>query len=166
MPRRGHDDYLTKPIRTDALGEMIVRWIGTATEAEISTPADSSPPDRPEVAQLDHDRLAMLRDLDEGDGTLIMILVDEFTSEAHRQLNALRDGVAEGDPQAVERAAHSIKGSSANLGAIRLSELTGHLEELARAGALGSVQSEVAAIAVEFESVQLALAALVEVPTP
>ena len=162
----GMDDYLTKPIRADALGEMIARWIGTGTEPETPTATDSLTPDRPEVAQLDHDRLAMLRDLDDGDGTLIMILVDEFTSEAQRQLNALRDGFAEGDPQAVERAAHSIKGSSANLGATRLSEITGHLEELARAGALGSVEAEVEAVAVEFESVRLALVALVEVPAP
>ncbi len=160
----GMDDYLTKPIRADALSETIGRWIGTDEQSEGSDATDTVAPQSPEVAQLDESRIAMLRDLDDGDGTLMALLADEFTSEAQRQLNALRNGVAEGDPQAVERAAHSIKGSSANLGAVRLSRLTGRIEEFARAGAIGSVDAEIDGVAVEFERVRRALAALVEVP--
>jgi len=159
----GMDDYLTKPIRADALSETIGRWIGTDEQTEGSA-TDTVASQSPDVAQLDESRIAMLRDLDDGDGTLMALLADEFTSEAQRQLNALRAGVAEGDPQAVERAAHSVKGSSANLGAVRLSQLTGRIEEFARAGAIGSLDAEIDAVAVEFERVRHALAALVEVP--
>lgn len=52
-----------------------------------------------------------------------------------------------------------LKGSSANLGATRLSELSSHLEGLGRARALGGATSTVEAIALELERVRIALAA-------
>jgi HPt (histidine-containing phosphotransfer) domain-containing protein len=63
----------------------------------------------------------------------------------------------------VELAAHSIKGSSANLGATRLAELTGHLEALGRAGALGGAGALVDDVAAELERVRAALAKVVAV---
>jgi|GEM_PF-1463314 PAS domain S-box len=161
----GMDDYLTKPIRADALAEMIERWIGTGEEPATAPETATADPDTLGGAQLDDERLAMLRDLDDGDGSLLAMLATEFTTEARRQLGLLREAVAEGDPQAIERAAHSIKGSSANLGATRLSELAGHLEELARAGAIQGTAADVEAVGAELERVDVALTA-VTVPAP
>ena len=154
----GMDDYLTKPIRPDALGETIRRWVRTEiSEPPGAAPSDSSAPEDGEPAKLDPERLAMLRDLDDGDGLLLAMLAQEFTAEAWRQLEVLRESVAEGDPQTMERAAHSIKGASANLGATQLSELTGHLEALARAGAIQGAAPLVDAVGVELERVGAAL---------
>ena len=57
----------------------------------------------------------------------------EFVGDSTRQLVARRDALAEGDPQVVERAAHTLKGASANLGATTLADLCGELEALGRA---------------------------------
>jgi HPt (histidine-containing phosphotransfer) domain-containing protein len=78
--------------------------------------------------------------------------------EAQRQVELLGEAIAEGDPEAVERAAHSIKGSSANLGATRLAEITGHLEALGRGRALGGAGAILDDVAVELEKVRAALA--------
>jgi CheY-like chemotaxis protein len=152
----GMDDYLTKPIRPEALAETLTRWIigddktAPATAAEPITSGD-------DAAQLDAARLSMLRDLDDGDGVLLASIADEFLAEAQRQLELLGEALAEGDPQTVERAAHSIKGSSANLGAARLAELTGHLEALGRAKALGGAATVFDDVTVELERVRVAL---------
>jgi HPt (histidine-containing phosphotransfer) domain-containing protein len=112
------------------------------------------------AAELDPERLALLRDLDDGDGTLLATLAEEFVAGAGRQLESLHAAIAEGDPQVVERAAHNLKGSSSNLGAARLSEIAAHLESLGRARALGSAGDAFAELTTEFDRVRVALAAL------
>jgi two-component system sensor histidine kinase/response regulator len=152
----GMDDYLTKPIRPDALAETLTRWI---TADDKTTPATGAEPiTSDDAARLDAARLSILRDLDDGDGVLLASIADEFLAEAQRQLELLGEALAEGDPQTVERAAHSIKGSSANLGAARLAELTGHLEALGRAKALGGAATVFDDVTVELERVRVALA--------
>lgn len=158
----GMDDYLTKPIRPDAVAEALARWVTLtdrstpATEPEVAT-SDG------DAASLDDERLSMLRDLDDGDGVLLASIVDEFTAEAHRQLEVLRAAVAEGDAHAMEQAAHSIKGSSSNLGATRLAELTGRLEALGRARTFAEVPPLFEEVAVELDRVGVALAQVVSV---
>jgi two-component system sensor histidine kinase/response regulator len=156
---------LSKPIRPDALAKMLGRWVvpkeptpvlETAELASDDLASDDHSSDAG-AAQLDDERLSMLRDLDDGDGALLAAIADEFCLEAQRQLDRLHEALAEGDPQAVERAAHSIKGSAANLGATRLAEITGHLEALGRAGALGGAAEVVDDAAVELDRVRVAL---------
>ena len=157
----GMDDYLTKPIRPDALAQMLDQWVRSE-----ETPMMESEPIAPDsgTAQLDPARLSMLRDLDDGDGALLAAIAHEFSAEAQRQFERLREALAEGDPQAVEQAAHSIKGSSANLGATRLAEITGHLEALGRARALGGATSLLDDVEIELERVRVALAEVLAVP--
>lgn len=156
----GMDDYVTKPIRPEALRDALERWI--VPEAAPALQPESEPEAEPVLsasgaAELDEERLALLRELDDGDGALLAMLAEEFTTEALRQVGVLREAVAEGDPQAVERAAHSIKGSSANLGATRLCELSARLEGFGRARALGEAPSLVDEIEAELERVRVAL---------
>ncbi len=159
----GMDDYLTKPIRPDALAETLARWITTDDDAR-SAPGPDQITVPNDAAQLDAERLSILRDLDDGDGVLLASITEEFSTEAQRQLALLRAALAEGDPQAVAQAAHSIKGSSANLGATRLAELAGHLEALGRAGALVGAPATLDDIAAELERVRVALTHLLAAP--
>ena len=45
-------------------------------------------------------------------------IVSEYLNDGAQLLAALREALAEGDPHTVERTAHTLKGSSANLGAV------------------------------------------------
>ena len=163
----GMDDYVTKPIRPETLREALERWI--VPDAEVEAGPEPEPVSEPVAslsgaAELDEERLALLRELDDGDGALLALLAEEFTAEASRQVGVLREAVAEGDPEAVERAAHSIKGSSANLGATRLCELSTRLEGFGRARALGEAPSLVDQIAEELERVRVALELVAPAP--
>lgn len=54
---------------------------------------------------------------DEGDPELIMDLIQMFLADGPSKVTAVSEGVAAGDFDKAERAAHSLKGSSGNLGA-------------------------------------------------
>ncbi|HYS78092.1 MAG TPA: Hpt domain-containing protein, partial [Candidatus Dormibacteraeota bacterium] len=61
---------------------------------------------------------------------------------------------------ALNRLAHSLKSSSAMVGALRLSEMCGHLEAQARNASLDSAAERVAEIEAEFARVVRALEAV------
>jgi two-component system, sensor histidine kinase and response regulator len=68
----------------------------------------------------------------------IVAIVREYFDEATVLLATLREALAEGDPQAVERAAHTLGSASTNIGARSVSDVCAALETLAHAGALGT----------------------------
>ncbi len=145
----GMDDYVTKPVRTVAVDAVLAHWVTARADSEteprtgVAPAADESEIEGIEAtgsepAILDPVRLALLRELDDGDGTLLTALVTEYRADSARLLAAIGGAIDEGDPQIVEQAAHTLKGASANLGANDLAELAGTLEAFARAGALAT----------------------------
>jgi CheY-like chemotaxis protein/HPt (histidine-containing phosphotransfer) domain-containing protein len=150
----GMDDYISKPVRTEAIAEALARWVGRK-DASAPAPASSGPGDVPVI---ENERLDVLRELDSGDGDLLALLVREYVDDGARLLATLREALAEGDPHQVERTAHTLKGASANLGAARLVDVASRLEALGRAGALGTVGRLLDEADAEFALVRVALA--------
>jgi hypothetical protein len=152
----GMDDYITKPIRPDTVATTLERWM----LAEYVHP---KPPDQSESAPaadivIDPERFEMLRELDGGDGQLLSEIVNEYVADSSRSLDTLREAIAEGDPQAAEREAHTLKGSSANLGAVRVADICAQLEALGRARALGRAPDLVESVTAELALARAALA--------
>jgi HPt (histidine-containing phosphotransfer) domain-containing protein len=85
----------------------------------------------PEV--LDPGALAQLREVDE-DGSLVAEVIETFLSDAPKQIEAIERGVATGDSKLLDRAAHTLKATSATVGAMILSAICKELESLGRAG--------------------------------
>ncbi len=152
----GMDDYITKPVSVDAIATVLDRWTAPKPAPDAERPASLPEADDP---ILDPERFAILRDLDAGDGDLIGMLVHEFVNDGTQLLTAIREAIAEGDPQAVERSGHTLKGASANLGAVRLARVCGKIEALGRAAALGTAPRLVDEAATEFDEVRTALTA-------
>ena len=150
----GMDDYITKPVGVAAIAAVLERWIAPKAAPVVDHSGMQSTTDDP---ALDRERFAVLRDLDTGDGELLGTLVYEFLKDGTQLLTDLRDAIAEGDPQAVERAGHTLKGASANLGAVRLARVCGKIEALGRAAALGTAPRLVDEAAAELERVRAAL---------
>lgn len=102
--------------------------------------ADQSPP-----PVIDLEVVESLKALDEDGGCgLFLELIDLFVKDAATQVSALQAGLAAGDFKVVERAAHTLKSSSANIGASNLSALCSELEKLGRAGTLAGAAPLVA----------------------
>ncbi|HEV2310435.1 MAG TPA: Hpt domain-containing protein [Acidimicrobiia bacterium] len=110
-----------------------------------------------ETSVLDADRIATLRELDDGDGTLLPLLADEYGRDATHQVEAMRAALAAGDAPALRHSAHSLKGASANLGAPAMAERCLDLERAARDGHLDGVASQIDDIEAELGRVREAL---------
>ncbi|HWD51845.1 MAG TPA: ATP-binding protein [Acidimicrobiales bacterium] len=126
----GMDDYLSKPLKVEALAAALQRW------APIDIPPD--PPDDG-GPDLDPATIAGLRDL--GGSELLDDLVSLFRDEVDRYLNQFDQALADHDPGALQRASHSFKGSSANLGATRLAAVAAAIEQLGVTGDLMGAQA-------------------------
>jgi HPt (histidine-containing phosphotransfer) domain-containing protein len=104
------------------------------------------------------DREALLERVD-GDLDLLAELVETFEVECPRLLNATREAVAGADSHALERAAHSLKGSIGTFCAPAAFEAAGRLEQLGRDGDLTEAEAALTALEAEITQVQGALIA-------
>src|SRR5581483_8144689 len=126
----GMNDYVTKPVDGAALDAALARWVVPMDGAATSDADDDG-------AVVDRKPLSTLAQLD-ADGTegLLASLVEVFGAEAPKRLAAMREQLAAGDAKGLEETAHTLKGTSATLGAVVVADVSRELEMLARSGAL------------------------------
>ncbi len=136
----GMDDYLTKPFNAEQLAAMIDQWLpGRASGWAVTAAAAVERVDSPGEV-LDAGALEQLCKAGGDDGAaFVERIIGVFIAEAGRQLEALRSGLAAADARAVRRAAHTLKSSSAAVGAVALNQLCRSIEFGAAAGALDAV---------------------------
>lgn len=94
---------------------------------------------------LDDAVLAELRDSTGGDEEFVRELVDAYVGEATGYLEAMTSAAAADDAAAIVRPAHTLKSSSATMGAMRLSAICRGIEEAGRAGRAGGLAGDVEA---------------------
>jgi HPt (histidine-containing phosphotransfer) domain-containing protein len=97
---------------------------------------------------LDRDVLSALQEVMEDE---YPVLLDTFLADAEERLVLLHKT---GDAQQLMNAAHSFKGSSSNMGAVRLAELCHELEQRAKHKNLSGVEKLVGEIDGEFAIVR------------
>jgi CheY-like chemotaxis protein/HPt (histidine-containing phosphotransfer) domain-containing protein len=140
----GMDDYLPKPVNIEQLRQVLERMLLAQPEA-LPVPL--------EPAVLEELRTMI------GDTApeFVNELIDLFQSDTPELLAKMRKAIAERDTTALRRTAHSGRGTSANLGANRLSELFGELEQSAKSGITGDAMECLARIDAEYQRVADAL---------
>ena len=87
---------------------------------------------------IDRSVLASLRELqDEGDPDIVAEVGGLFIKHSPDKINAIMQSVENGDAKGLHMAAHSLKSSSAYVGAMRLSSMAKELEMMGRSNSLG-----------------------------
>jgi CheY-like chemotaxis protein len=162
--KAGMDDYVPKPVKSGELDAVLERWLPKEAEEPRKRDADAQPAAPEEDANredledpLDRATLEGLREL--GGSELIAELSEVFSSDALPQLADLRVAVEGGDAGAVERIAHTLKGSSANMGASRMAGLCEELQKAGISKDLTEALELLDRLKAEFERVRRALAA-------
>lgn len=84
-------------------------------------------------------------------------IIGLFFQDAPARVGAIRSGVEAGEAEPVERAAHALKSSSANVGALPFAALCKEVESLARANQLDELAREIPRFVAMFEDVKQAL---------
>lgn len=150
----GMDDYISKPVKQDALSAAIEPWI-RAVDLSL---ADSARNESPNI--IDRGVIAELRELQSSEESdFLAHLIDLFTADAPARLGAMREALARADSERVTHEAHALKGSSAHLGATRMAALCEILEDQGRAGSMSGALAVLPVLEEEFGRVREALEA-------
>ncbi len=94
---------------------------------------------------------------DDGDPELLIDLIGMFLDDTPGKIDSVLEGVRTGDLAKIERAAHSLKGSSGNLGARHLQDACEQLQLLSHRGDLDGVRRASAQLVPVFGDVRDAL---------
>jgi CheY-like chemotaxis protein/HPt (histidine-containing phosphotransfer) domain-containing protein len=134
----GMDDYLAKPYTREQLLQVLSRWLAPVpgshdpTQPPLTTKVETALEALP-LAAIDRQVLDQLRELDPTGGqTLVRQILQVYLDTSGNYLAQMEQAIAANDADGLRRAAHSLKSSSANVGAKALSEVFKRMEVLGR----------------------------------
>ena len=174
----GMNDYLSKPLSRPRLEQTLLRWLVAEDAAPAApAPADEStgeiagdraaemPAQAPAAADretaaspaLDKNVLREMLDIMGGDFGL---LVRVYLEETPGRVAELESAAGSGDDATMIAIAHTLKSSSANLGALTLAALARGIEEDLRASPTAPVAERVHQVRLEYERVAAEFATL------
>jgi len=159
----GMDDHLSKPFSMQTLQDMLDRWMPAAASvpATAAQPAPRSHAKAGEV--LDRQVLEQLSKVrTNGKPELLARVINLYLAESPKLVQKLKQAAGASDARAIARSAHSLKSSSANVGAKVLSGYCADIEASARRADTEEARKILAKIETEHGSVQSALSAEVE----
>jgi HPt (histidine-containing phosphotransfer) domain-containing protein len=171
------DDYLSKPFDQEQLRTLLLRWrlslssndrsLGQRTAASVGgltvltnskeqrpvffpteqTPSSSAP------ALLYPKALENIRALQRpGAPDLLGTVIQSYRSSVPQLFQTLRDAIAREDALTLQHAAHSLKASSANLGALAVATFGRDLETMGQKNTLDNAAQVLAATELAYEA--------------
>jgi CheY-like chemotaxis protein/HPt (histidine-containing phosphotransfer) domain-containing protein len=147
----GMSDCIDKPLRIEALQGALERC-GEAITRQAESPAGGLESGDEFAA------LSYLRTMQQGEAPdTATKLIDLFLADTPARLETLRHAVQRADPQALEQAGHSLKGSCAMIGARRMADLCAQLERLAHASTIEGAETLMSDLESEFVRVRRVL---------
>lgn len=101
-----------------------------------------------------------------GDEKLCNELVAVFLSDLPRLTQLIQAAIAQQSAKALRLAAHSLRGSASQIGALAVVERASILERMAKAGDLSNAQQQEHLLAEDLRQLSLALQATADPPAP
>jgi PAS domain S-box-containing protein len=179
----GMDDYVTKPINSHNLVQMLEKWLakvdGDGGQSEVDAGAESSVGQKPEPFESEtQDRRigaqqdsacrepdaegddpplidsSTLRERVMGDEDLAQDLLRMFLERTPQYMQDLEAALNAGDAASVRLQAHTIKGMAGNISAEQLRTLAGAMESNAAKGNLGAVREQMGKLEDVFEQLR------------
>jgi CheY-like chemotaxis protein len=159
----GMDDFLSKPFTRQALTALLQRWTpNTFADAPVPAAAEAAMKVEP---VLDPATLATLRSLQTpGQPDFLTQLGRMYLSNGRSLVTAIEIAYAADDQETLLRSAHTLKSSSANLGAKGLAAVCRAIETAARAGQPGQATTEIQTLRQQFDRVEAALHSILTKP--
>ncbi len=112
----------------------------------------------PELSVIDPESINNLRELNPGDGgEFLREIISIYIEDTPKRIADLKSSLAAGDVSTFTRSAHTIKGSSANVGAFALKGVAERLEALSRREGLKGMPTLVADCEAEFAKASVEL---------
>jgi signal transduction histidine kinase/DNA-binding response OmpR family regulator len=128
----GMNDYLTKPVRKKELQDAIIRWVkhkGVQVEEDGSTVLHIIP-EKDQQVILDQEAVELARSILKGKYDEMLVLYIQSSQEKVREM---AEAVNDNNTEVLARLAHTLKSTSLQMGAVRLSGIAKSVELTAKA---------------------------------
>jgi CheY-like chemotaxis protein len=176
----GMDDYISKPIRIEALVQALIESNSTQSfrghkeenklentiELASNNPTQTSTPIDAQVLQsfqtsstsLDAQVLQSFRNMVGENADLVLSeMIDCYLEDTPTLVNTIASAMADNDAIALRRASHTLKSSSLTLGATILSDICQELEIISRTGNTETGREKLPQLEAEYKRVKTAL---------
>lgn len=127
----GMDDYLAKPIRRNILEDGVTKWLQPHS---IDTPPARATSNTIEILLENIIDAEVFEEMRSIMGTDMDNMVHQYISTTHIYIKKISDGISLENFETIADAAHTLKSSSASLGAISIHSFCKNIEELAKDG--------------------------------
>ncbi len=144
----GMDDSISKPIRPQALRQILSHWLPPFIASESAKNRAS-----------DNDDLDTTKEMF---GTDFAELANLFRTDSPERINTLYRAVAAGDAKQVAKGAHALSGSSASIGATGLSALCKELEIHSKSSMPTNIMARLAEIDIAYSKIESRLRSMLE----
>jgi CheY-like chemotaxis protein len=134
----GMDDYVSKPINAENLFSVIEKLVHGLKDEQKEKPFSSIK--KKEKSSKDVFDLSKALEVVVGNKELFQEIANLFLENLPGYLTQIKEEIARGDANALEQAAHSLKGSMGNFGARRAYEAVYFLERLGAEGKVGQAE--------------------------
>ena len=158
----GMDDHLSKPFLMSELSNMLEKW-SNKNPAQDSTAGTempgpgSGPPEVVNEDYLDRKSLDKIKSLGPNGPKMLCAVISIYLNDSPVLIERLGETLNAGDAEGVAQAAHALKSASANLGAMRLAEMCGQVENIARRNSVHGCNALISEIRLEYGKTQDAL---------
>jgi HPt (histidine-containing phosphotransfer) domain-containing protein len=125
------------------------------------TPGPLPMPDNPK-STIDDAAIARLREIAGTDTTFLKDILTAYKDDTAKRLVELRNAHAAGDTKGVKRIAHTIKGSSLNIGAVDVTASCRQLEQMADSGKPDGLAEVIARIGEESKRVETEISRILQ----
>jgi two-component system, sensor histidine kinase and response regulator len=150
----GMNDFVSKPVRLPELQAVLRRAVVSLGNGRRVLLGEEVEKKMQAENAIDPGALAALRALAEpGESGMLEELLGLFLRDAPARLDGMEAAIEGNNSEKLRDNAHNLKGMASNLGARRLAEDSGSLEEMGRAGQLTGANQVLARIRVEYDLV-------------
>ncbi|MDA0737702.1 MAG: response regulator [Nitrospirae bacterium] len=162
----GMDDFISKPVKVEHLDAVLKYWLADESEQVSFQPLhehthlaqeENIDVEIEAVAVLDEPTMAELRDLAGDDPAFLLDLIQEFVTRSIALVEQVQHAKDQGDLQTLTVAAHTLKGSAKNIGAMRLGEECSDLEILGRQAQWEAIPEKIDHVRQAFTQAEAAL---------
>lgn len=155
----GMDDYLSKPVRVDDLIKALKRCQSSYNVIENQQNNQETA-----VSGLDQSVLDELKEMigEDDIADVLPDLINSYLEDSPILLEDIKKAFAQKDGKTLKQSAHSLKSSSASLGAIYLSEICQELENLGKADQVDEAELFIEQLLKEYQKVEQEMRSQVE----
>lgn len=144
--RAGADDLLVKPFTLEQLDRCISKWLKNTHTYDTEQPVIDE--------TVFHDISAMSGEQYQG---LITNIIELYLQRSPSLIDEIQQSFHAGNAETLFKAAHALKSSSANIGAVRVSEVAHEIEKLGRENKVEHAHSHIEKLMENYEQAQLML---------